>query len=768
MSGVPGTVGRPEWSWPRAPGRPKSQRKARPAFAVPELALRAIPFFCLAFLAAAHWTALVQPNQTRRALVVTLIVTGGGVLIALTRRIPRLPGLLLRIVLVVLMALLAATAIGIRFKLLMPAHWGTLGDRVSGGLSVVGTVGEWPYKGPNAWLRLTTLLAVPLVLVVASALVFWPRVKEARGAYRASALILLVALYGVAVAARPFDHQALRGIGLLFCLAAWMWLPRLSGRDAAAATTAIAVAAIAALILTPKLAASEPWVDYRNWSWTLQHEKTVSFDWQHSYGPLHWPRKGTTMLLIKSKEPHYWKAETLDRFDGVRWETAPLGDVSVANGEVSSNPKWLESVHVTVRGLRSDLVIGPGSLLRVDGAPGDPITASYGIALATGSLKAGDSYTALGYTPDPTSKQMRAAKSADPFFIRYTTISLPQPGGFVSTLLHLPLRGRPDTGDPYATQTLASSHYARVYALAKKIAGTATTDYDIVRRIGAYLENNYGYSERVSRHAYPLESFLFVDKKGYCQHFSGAAALMLRMLGIPARVASGFAPGSYDSDTKEYVVRDLDAHSWIEVWFQGIGWVPFDPTPAAAPASSQSSSFTPLSEIASAARGDAKDKLTPKLRAELLGETQPGGGPGAGSAAANGTPWGWIIAGSVVGLLVLVSLVISLVRMRSRRRPPPTPCGDAEVDHLVRLLTRLGLEIKTGTTLLELEQRVERLGGPDAARYAKRLRARRFGGNGEAAPSRAERRALRQTLAKAVGAGPLSRLHLAMPDNLLH
>ena len=61
-------------------------------------------------------------------------------------------------------------------------------------------------------------------------------------------------------------------------------------------------------------------------------------------------------------------------------------------------------------------------------------------------------------------------------------------------------------------------------------------------------------------------------------------ALMLRMSGIPARVVSGFSPGSFNRDTGEYRVRDLDAHSWVEVYFPDIGWVTFDPTPAAAPA----------------------------------------------------------------------------------------------------------------------------------------------------------------------------------------
>ena len=84
----------------------------------------------------------------------------------------------------------------------------------------------------------------------------------------------------------------------------------------------------------------------------------------------------------------------------------------------------------------------------------------------------------------------------------------------------------------------------------------------------------------------PLEHFLFDTKAGYCQHFSGAMALLLRFGGIPTRVATGFSPGGFRKSQGEWVVRDRDAHSWVEAWFDGIGWVTFDPTPTATPARS--------------------------------------------------------------------------------------------------------------------------------------------------------------------------------------
>ena len=78
-----------------------------------------------------------------------------------------------------------------------------------------------------------------------------------------------------------------------------------------------------------------------------------------------------------------------------------------------------------------------------------------------------------------------------------------------------------------------------------------------------------------------LVGFVPETHAGYCQYFAGAMALMLRYLGIPARVAVGFAGGSYDSTKRVWNISDREAHAWVEVWFKGYGWLPFDPTPAA-------------------------------------------------------------------------------------------------------------------------------------------------------------------------------------------
>ena len=146
-------------------------------------------------------------------------------------------------------------------------------------------------------------------------------------------------------------------------------------------------------------------------------------------------------------------------------------------------------------------------------------------------------------------------------------------------------RGTIEPGIP----ALRNSSYLRTWRLAQQLKRGARNPYEFARRIDIYLERGFRYDERpapVPEGVPPLEHFLFEGKAGYCQHFSGAMTLLLRMGGVPARVATGFSPGGFRRRQGEWVVRDRDAHSWVEGWFDGLGWVTFDPTPSATPARS--------------------------------------------------------------------------------------------------------------------------------------------------------------------------------------
>jgi transglutaminase-like putative cysteine protease len=122
----------------------------------------------------------------------------------------------------------------------------------------------------------------------------------------------------------------------------------------------------------------------------------------------------------------------------------------------------------------------------------------------------------------------------------------------------------------------------RVSELAGTLTASAANNYDRAVAIQSYLRNNFRYTldPPAIEPADPLGSFLFRSKSGYCEYFAAAMAVMLRTLDIPSRLVNGFQTGSYNRIGKDFVVRARDAHSWVEVYFTGYGWIPFDPTPA--------------------------------------------------------------------------------------------------------------------------------------------------------------------------------------------
>jgi transglutaminase-like putative cysteine protease len=772
MSGVLGRTPAPA----TAGAPPAATGTARSAAAVvrDSLSMRLIAFAALGAFGAAHWGLLAEDPPVGRTLLVLLVATGGAAALGLlkTAPLPRPALHVLAAAIGVAMLALGLMAAGLPGRLLLPAHWGEFADGLDRGLAGMQEV-DWPYDGPDTWIRRSILLGVPALLTVAALIAFWPA-RRALGALRMGGLVTLLILYGTPVTENDPGAPALRGLVLLLLVGAWLWLPRMPRREAAIGAAVVASVGVLSLPVAAALDGERAWWDYGAWSLFGKGE-AITFDWNHEYGPLEWSRAGATVLNVKSSRPHYWKAEALDSFDGLRWVRSEAADDNRFGPEVpfsesnpdgrwdysEYNPSWDERIRFTVRSLSSSMVVGAGVTLDVDGVGGARPSSDGTTRLRRGvTLEKGDSYFVRAWAPNPTKAQMEGVPAGfSRGMIAYTQVQLPNPGESATEGLGLqgdaareraaqardnvfvPLRGDPTSGwGRGAERAIRNSPYERMYDLTQRLTADQPTAYAAVKNVERYLQDTFTYSERVPTRPIPLMGFLYEEKRGYCQQFSGAMALMLRMAGIPARVAAGFSPGSYNKDTREYRVRDLDAHSWVEVWFTGIGWVPFDPTPARSPAQSQSSALA--TSAAAADAGEVRDTRQGVAASERGTDT----GAGLGSDGGNG----WLMP--VLLLLLAVPLAACALvlgnRVRRLRSLGPDELAEIQLSELRRALVRLDWDLPTSTTLLGLERRLGRFAGPASEAYAKGLRGHRYDPRAPAAPDLGQRRAVRRELSR--------------------
>jgi len=720
------------------------------------LALRALPLGALGLLGAERWAGLVAP-AARGPMV---LAAAGAVLAALgvraSRRLgPRLGWVVAAGVVLVLVAL-DLRAAGVPRRLLLPARWDELTAGMGQGLGGLPDASS-PYDGVDAWVRRMILLGGALLLTGGALLGLGPR-ASALGR-RAAAVVPLIALITVpAVILRPGAEMG-EGIALFALLAGVLWLERLRRPQAPAALALLALAGLGGALAASALGAHRPWLAYEGLARSLGPVPGERFDWEHSYGPIDWPRDGREALRVRSAVPVYLKAENLDVFDGLRWTARPVHGSAGVEEERSrgwtatSAPRWRQSLEVIVRGLRTRDVVGAGATLAVRRAPHPLLPGpSPGTWRSAQELRPGDSYAVDVYVPRPRAAELAATGAEYPAWTAgYRVLALPRRGhgGALhpgAAPVELPPFGLAGAGP----SAVLRSPYARAYALARGLAARSATAYDFVRRVQRHLEHGFVYSETPPRRPLPLESFLFRDRRGYCQQFSGTMALLLRMGGVPARVAAGFAPGTPDGGRGERVVRDYDAHSWVEAWFPHTGWVTFDPTPAAAPALRAHASIGPLPGMRGGGAGAARRRLADPLS----------GAPAAPAPPRHAAPRGLRPGLGAAGLLIPVALLLVTLVLAGRRRRARRDPAQVAVFELERALRRTGRSPAPATTLQQIERRLGQ--APDAAAYVRALRTARYG-YGDAPPSPAQRRALREELARGLGASGRLRAWWALP-----
>jgi len=277
----------------------------------------------------------------------------------------------------------------------------------------------------------------------------------------------------------------------------------------------------------------------------------------------------------------------------------------------------------------------------------------------------------------------------------------------------------------------------RIPQMAAQISASAGNRYDKAVAIERYLKARYGYTLQLpsSAVADPVANFLFERKQGHCEYFASSMAVMLRTLGIPARVVNGFRSAEFNDLTGNYVVRAKNAHAWVEAYFPGYGWVTFDPTPGGDVGSPEgwgramlyldaassfwrewvvsydsSHQYILGQSVMSGTRGSWEQaRLAMRLRyAQLLNRAR------MGQRKVELAPAPWLGAGIALGfLLLLLANKARITRMMRRRRlhahPESSPDQAAVMwyERMARYLARRGVKKTTAQTPHEFVKVIE-------------------------------------------------------------
>ena len=263
------------------------------------------------------------------------------------------------------------------------------------------------------------------------------------------------------------------------------------------------------------------------------------------------------VFTVEAGAGHFWRAVTYDFYTGAGWRTTETDKADKIAVPTTDRQKF---------DARFDIVEPHANLLF---AASEPVRADVPYQFQSG--------------PDRTySTSMRALNRAQAQG-SYTVTS------FVSVADKQTLRRVPATYSDYIRAKylqLPSTLPQRVKDLAHKIAGELPNSYDKAEAIESYLRSTYRYSSNVRATPAgrdPIDYFLFDLKEDFCEYFASSMVVMLRELGVPARIVEGFTTGTYDSGLDRYVVKEIDAHAWVEVYFPQYGWIEFEPTPSQAP-----------------------------------------------------------------------------------------------------------------------------------------------------------------------------------------
>jgi transglutaminase-like putative cysteine protease len=550
------------------------------------------------------------------------------------------------------------------------------------------------------------------------------------------------------------------GAGVAILLALLVVLAGLTSRRVprAAVPAAVGLAAAALVASSASAVAKGELVGWQRWDFynAPTPPVSVSYVWNAQYGGLHFPRRRTTVLEIKAPNTAlYWRATVLDRFAADRWVEVPLTTRDFLEPAASRDRKTWVRQDVTVKALSDTHLVGAATQVAFDTREAPVARSSTGGLFLPSGLTRGLQYSVWSYAPQPRPAQLNRSRPVYPAVLTGPQALLDVWPGVTAPPFGAPQRTRRLTALLDAHPEIA--RYIPLEKAALTVAADARSPYAAAISLESWFRSRGGFTYSNDPAVFseaPLVGFVVQTREGYCQYFAGAMALMLRYLGVPARVAVGFSSGTYDAHRGVWTVTDHDAHAWVEAWFAGYGWLPFDPTPGAgrpergqlaAPYSAASPRFSLRATGITVAGGP----IAPAQSAHRHGEADA---PKRGGAGGAGTPSSGVQHGSLLALLALLLVAalagIALTKLVVRRARyvsrDPRRLAAACRQELADFLLDQRIDAARSATLHELGALVRLELTVDPDRFVAAATAARFGPPAGARPAaRDARRELR-------------------------
>ena len=318
------------------------------------------------------------------------------------------------------------------------------------------------------------------------------------------------------------------------------------------------------------------------------------------------PNLGDRVIMtVEAPSGHFWRAVTYDFYTGAGWRTTESDKADKIALPTADREKLEARFDIIVP--HSNILFGANEPQKAD-VPYQFYTGqdkTYSTSLhALNRAQAAGTYTVTSLVSVADKQTLRKVAATYPDYIKSKYLQLP------STLPQ------------------------RVKDLAHRLLDNIPNAYDKAETIETFLRSPpYSYSPQVKATPPgkdPVDYFLFDLKQDFCEYFASAMVVMLREEGIPARLVEGFTTGTYDSASNAYVVREQDAHAWVEVYFPQYGWIEFEPTPSQPPFPRPDAAVAPSDGgTISGDGGDTGDPNDPNRVNRGENDVDPGGDGGA-------------------------------------------------------------------------------------------------------------------------------------------